>query len=215
MHLLPDFMKLDQMKYLVAGADFMAYQKIKLLLETGANVSLFTLNPPCKEIQKRLQDGDIQPIDEKIEELEVRNYKIIIAGTGDLLTDQMISEKAQSFNIPVNVINRPELCSFLFPSIVDRSPLIIAISSCGKSPTLSRLVHEKISTLIPQSYGDLSILIGEYQEQIKLFLGSYEDKKTFWKNILYNTPLVEKFIEGQEESIRQQLENELSKLNKN
>jgi Siroheme synthase (precorrin-2 oxidase/ferrochelatase domain) len=105
------------------------------LLKTGAKVHLHSHDKLCKEVEVLLQQNLIKLIQANLEDLDLRNYKLIIATSDDFESNQSIAALAQKNNTPLNVVDQPELCSFLLPSIVDRSPLIVAVSSCGKSPT--------------------------------------------------------------------------------
>ena len=121
-------------------------------------------------------------------------------------------QAASARNIPVNVVDQPELCSFIFPSILDRSPVIVAVSSGGNAPVLARLLRARLETLIPSAYGALAILLGEYRYQVKQKLTSLTYRMRFWESIV-NGPVAEMMMSGQkakaEELLLQQLEQGL------
>ena len=95
-------------------------------------------------------------IEKSFNEEDIKDYSIIIAATDDSSVNASISKLAHSQRIPVNVVDSPELSSFIMPSIVDRSPVIIAVSSAGKAPVLARIIRAKLETVIPSPYGLLS-----------------------------------------------------------
>jgi len=106
------------------------------------------------------------------------------------------------------------MCSFLFPSIVDRSPLIIAVSSCGKSPTLSRFIRNKVAAFLPEAYSPLAVMLGEFRHKMKPFLLTYEAKKDFWKSMIFSGSVVELFLSGKKDTAREILQEELEKHKK-
>lgn len=214
MDFLPVFLNLQKQQCLVAGEGAMAVQKIELLLSGGASVHLSVQNQLCDTLKELSEKGRIKIIKDKIGEFEVKDYKLIIAASEDLALNTSIVDIANQNNIPVNVVDQPELCSFLFPSIVDRSPLIIAVSSCGKSTTLSRFIRNKVAAFLPEEFSPLAVMLGEFRHKMKPFLLTYEAKKDFWKNMIFSGSVVELFLSGKKDAAREILQEELEKHKK-
>lgn len=214
MDFLPVFLNLQKQQCLVAGEGPMAVQKIELLLSAGASVHLSVQNQLCDTLKELSEKGRIKIIKDKIGEFEVKDYKLIIAASEDLALNTSIVDIANQNNIPVNVVDQPELCSFLFPSIVDRSPLIIAVSSCGKSTTLSRFIRNKVAAFLPEEFSPLAVMLGEFRHKMKPFLLTYEAKKDFWKNMIFSGSVVELFLSGKKDTAREILQEELEKHKK-
>jgi uroporphyrin-III C-methyltransferase/precorrin-2 dehydrogenase/sirohydrochlorin ferrochelatase len=214
MDFLPVFLNLQKQQCLVAGEGAMAVQKIELLLSAGASVHLSVQNQLCDTLKELSEKGRIKIIKDKIGEFEVKDYKLIIAASEDLALNTSIVDIANQNNIPVNVVDQPELCSFLFPSIVDRSPLIIAVSSCGKSTTLSRFIRNKVAAFLPEEFSPLAVMLGEFRHKMKPFLLTYEAKKDFWKNMIFSGSVVELFLSGKKDTAREILQEELEKHKK-
>ena len=149
---LPIFINLKQKPVLVVGGGDIALRKINLLIKAQASVNC--LSPLfCDGIASLSADKSVNLIQKSFEPDDIKNYSIIIASTDDSLVNSSISELAKKANIPVNVVDSPELSSFIMPSIVDRSPVIIAVSSAGKAPVLARIIRAKLETVIPSAYG--------------------------------------------------------------
>ncbi len=214
MDFLPVFLNLQKQQCLVAGEGAMAVQKIELLLSAGASVHLSVQNQLCDTLKELSEKGRIKIIKDKIGEFEVKDYKLIIAASEDLALNTSIVDIANQNNIPVNVVDQPELCSFLFPSIVDRSPLIIAVSSCGKSTTLSRFIRNKVAAFLPEEFSPLAVMLGEFRHKMKPFLLTYQAKKDFWKNMIFSGSVVELFLSGKKDTAREILQEELEKHKK-
>ena len=90
---------------------------------------------------------------------------------------------AQALSIPVNVVDQPELCTFIVPAIVDRSPILIAISSGGASPILARSIKRLIETLLPARIDRLAALLRELREVVKTKIRSFDERTRFWEKV--------------------------------
>ncbi|HZV63123.1 MAG TPA: siroheme synthase CysG, partial [Methylophilaceae bacterium] len=116
---------------------------------------------------------------------------------------------ASQRNIPVNVVDAPELCTFIMPSIVDRSPLVIAVSSGGAAPVLARLVRTRIETMIPAAYGRLAGLAAEFRDAVKQRFETTQQRRIFWEEV-FQGPIAEQVMAGQEAAARSGLEAALN-----
>jgi uroporphyrin-III C-methyltransferase/precorrin-2 dehydrogenase/sirohydrochlorin ferrochelatase len=119
--------------------------------------------------------------------------------------NEQVSRAAQTRDIPVNVVDCPELCSFIFPAIIDRSPVIAAISSGGASPVLARLLRMRLETLIPPAYGALARLAERFRERVKQTIAHPDQRRCFWENALQGT-VAELVFSGREKEAAAQLE---------
>ncbi|HUH36863.1 MAG TPA: siroheme synthase CysG, partial [Spongiibacteraceae bacterium] len=119
-----------------------------------------------------------------------------------------VSEAAQALNIPVNVVDQPDLCSAILPSIVDRSPLLIAISSGGRSPVLARMLKTRIESLVPAAYGRLALLAGEFRQQVKARFAGLGQRRAFWERVL-DGPAAELALAGNLDAARRELAQQI------
>ena len=106
------------------------------------------------------------------------------------------------------VVDNPALCSFVFPAIVDRSPIVIGISSGGQSPVLARLLRAKLETLIPAGYSRLGALVGSFRERVKARFGSVNERRRFWEGVLQGE-VAERVFAGRDAEAQQLLERQL------
>jgi uroporphyrin-III C-methyltransferase/precorrin-2 dehydrogenase/sirohydrochlorin ferrochelatase len=104
-------------------------------------------------------------------------------------------------NIPVNVVDSPALCTFTMPSIVDRSPVVIAISSNGAAPVLARLIRGKLETMIPASYGRLAYLARDFRDAVKAKFADTQSRRIFWEKT-FQGPIAELMFSGQERAAK-------------
>ncbi|MGH8498034.1 MAG: siroheme synthase CysG, partial [Methylococcales bacterium] len=128
--------------------------------------------------------------------------------TGNRAVNVIVAEAANRANIPVNVVDDPELCSFIFPSIVDRSPVIAAVSTGSASPVLARLLRERLESLIPAGYGKLASLAEHFRAQVKERIRDPDQRRRFWEKILLG-PVAELVFAGRETDARSQFGTEL------
>ena len=204
---LPIFINLKQKPVLVVGGGDIALRKINLLLKAQASVNC--LSPLfCDGIASLSTDKRVNLIQKSFEPDDIKNYSIIIASTDDSLVNSSISELAKKANIPVNVVDSPELSSFIMPSIVDRSPVIIAVSSAGKAPVLARIIRAKLETVIPSAYGLLAEIAGEYRQKVKNRFSNIKDRRAFWESA-FSGVIAEKVFSGRINEARGDIEEQL------
>ncbi len=137
MNFLPIFMNLKGQPCLVVGGGEVAARKVSLLLEAGARVTVVAPTL-CTALAQHVAEARITHRAAEFTPTDEMNHALVIAATDDGAINRQVSEAARKRGIPVNVVDQPELCSFIMPSIVDRSPVIVAVSSGGASPVLAR-----------------------------------------------------------------------------
>jgi len=208
MDFLPIFINIRDRDCLVAGGGKVAARKINLLLEAGACITVVApeLNT---ELLEKLDQGIFTYHAETFTPAHLDNITLVIAATNDLLVNQKISDAAKKLCIPVNVVDNPDLCSFIMPSIIDRSPVLIAISSSGKSPVLARLLRAHLETIIPEAYGRLATYAAKFRERVKQHFSHPEKRRLFWEKELQG-PFAEMIFAGKDEAAQDYLEHSLS-----
>ena len=204
---LPIFINVRQNPCLVIGGGDIALRKINLLIKAQAKVDC--LSPLfCEGITNLSQNGDVNLIQKRFESDDIKDYAIIIASTDDSSVNALISKSAKKARIPVNVVDSPELSSFIMPSIVDRSPVIIAVSSAGMAPVLARIIRAKLETVIPSAYGVLAEIAGEYRQKVKDRFSKIKDRRAFWESI-FSGVIAEKVFSGRINEAKDDIEKQL------
>ena len=125
MNYLPIFIDIKQQPCLVVGGGDIAYRKINLLLKADAAVTCVS-KECCDGIVQLVQSNKITHIEKAFEATDINSQILIVSATDDSTLNAHVSELAKSANIPVNVVDSPALCSFVMPSIVDRSPIVFS-----------------------------------------------------------------------------------------
>lgn len=186
MDFLPIFLSLKGARCLVVGGGAVAARKAGLLAGCGAKVAVVA--PELGEtLAAEAAAGRIEHIPARFEPAHLDAATVVIAATDDHAVNAAVSQEARARNIPVNVVDAPELCSFIFPSIVDRSPMIVAVSTGGASPVLARLVRAKLETMLPAAYGRLAQLANELRERVKQHFADPAQRRIFWEKMLGGT----------------------------
>ncbi len=207
MKYLPIFYDLSVRPCLVVGAGEIAARKVRQLRKAEANVTVIAPDI-CDELQGLVDNKEIQYIAERFSEEILHDKMLVIAATNDEEVNRQVSELAKAQNIPVNVVDNPGLCSFIMPSIVDRDPVQIAISTGGASPVLARLLRARLETLIPASYGRLAQLIGKFRQHVRQRYPKMQERRRFWEHILQG-PVAEMMYAGQDKAALNALEKTL------
>ncbi|MCI0506880.1 MAG: siroheme synthase CysG [Gammaproteobacteria bacterium] len=201
MQYFPMFLKLEGRPCLVVGGGDVAARKVSLLLRAGGKVTVIAPSL-CESLQSRLNAGDIKVQQKKFEAADIGDHAVIIAATDDKSINRTISELAQQKNIPVNVVDQPELCSFIVPSIIDRSPVQVAVSTGGASPVLARLLRARLETMIPSAYGKLASLMEEFRGKVRQHVKDPDKRRHFWETVVQG-PIAEMVFSGKEEAARE------------
>jgi len=180
MNTFPLFFKLEDRKVLIVGGGDVALRKADLLSRAGACITILAPNIST-DIQDLLSDSKHELVYENYNKSHMTDARVIIAATDDETLNHQIHADATELNIPVNVVDTPHLCDFIFPAIVDRNPIVIGISSNGKAPVLARLLRARLETLIPQGYGKLAKLAGEFRAEVKTKIPTLTGRRQFWE----------------------------------
>ena len=205
MKYLPIFLSISNKHCLVVGGGGIAVRKIELLLKAGAKVQLVAKDP-CSSMSNLQQLHGFECSVRGFEESDLDNVDLVIAATNDRKLNAGISSLAKTKHLPVNVVDNPDLCSFIMPSIVDRDPVQIAVSTGGASPVLARLLRSHLESTIPAAYGELAKLVDNYRDQVKRTFPEIQERRIFWESVLEGT-VSEYVFAGRLDDAREILEN--------
>lgn len=196
MDYLPIFMSLKESSAVVVGGGTVAARKVRLLLATGAAVRVVAPKL-CLELSRAAETGRITHINRTFEVTDICECDLVVAATDQVDVNAAVSKAARAKRIPVNVVDNPVLSTFIMPSIIDRSPVIIAISSGGAAPVLARLLRTRLEALIPARYGRLADFAGEWRARVKKALPRALQRRRFWERTLDGAP-AEQVLSGRE-----------------
>lgn len=204
MRFLPIFMNIRDQACLVVGGGQVAARKVYLLHRAGGKVRV--VSPAlCEELQRWADAGDLEHIARPFETSDIQGQAVVIAATDQQAVNAEVAALARAQGIPVNVVDDPDAGSFIMPSIIDRTPVQIAISTGGASPVLARLLRAKLETFIPAAYGRLAELLERFRERVKQRFGNTDDIRRFWEDVLEG-PIADMLVAGKDEAAEAALE---------
>jgi len=193
---LPLFFNLKGRQALLVGGGDVALRKARLLKRAGVNLTVVS-HGVIDELKTLLSHEQDQIIIGEYHSALLDGKVLVVAATDDNALHERIHFDANEHNIPVNVVDTPSLCTFIFPAIVDRSPIVIGISSGGDSPVLARLLRARLETLIPQGYSNLGRLVGRFRDQVKTRFSVLNDRRRFWEYVIEGQ-IAEKVFSGRD-----------------
>jgi uroporphyrin-III C-methyltransferase/precorrin-2 dehydrogenase/sirohydrochlorin ferrochelatase len=198
MDYLPLFHNLRGRRVLVVGGGEIALRKVRLVQEASALITIVAKDYCPDLLEMAAKDSaagcnGLELITAAYEHRHLLQYPdtvMVIAATNDRDLNRLVSEHAQAANMLSNVVDDPGFSTVIFPSIVDRSPIQVAISSGGDAPVLVRLLRTRFESLLPAGMAKLGALAGSFRERVKAKFASGADRKAFWEDVFYG-PIAE------------------------
>lgn len=206
---LPLFFRLRARPVLLVGAGEPAVAKARLLLAADADLRVVAPRG-LDAFDEWSQEGAVDWARRAFEADDVTGMTLVIGATGDHDVDAAVAAAARAAAIPVNIVDRPELSSFIVPSIVDRSPVTIGISTNGTSPVLARRLREQIETLLPANLGRLARFLDSFRSAVKAKFDSFDARRRLWEEIV-DGPIARDVLAGRETDAREAM---LSRINR-
>ena len=178
----PVFQRLDGQPVLVVGGGEVARRKVDLLRRAGARVQLVAheLHP---ELRAALADGRLEHLATEFEPAQLRGMRLAIAATDDAALNQAVSAAADAAGVPVNVVDNAALSSFVTPAIVDRAPILVAISTAGTAPVLARRLREQIERLLPAGLPHLAHFMARWRDRVRAAVPA-ASRRRVWERFL-------------------------------
>lgn len=210
MDYLPIFADLKQRPVLVVGGGDVAARKVSLLQRAGAEIRIVaqSLSP---ELEQQRQQGRVLWLGRTFDPQQLDDVFLAIAATDDNALNAAVFAEADKRRVLANVVDDQPRCSFIFPSIIDRSPLVVAVSSSGQAPVLARLLREKLEALLPASLGQMAQVAGRWRGQVKQRLASIGERRRFWENT-FGGRFATLVANGQTAQAERQLEQDLHRF---
>jgi len=202
MDYFPLFCHLQGRRCLLVGAGDVAERKARLLLEAGAElwVGAPAFSPAFREWAQQkaitLLPGPFDPE-------WLTGCWLVVAATSDDAVNKQVAEAAETQQIFCNLVDAPQAASAIMPSIIDRSPLMVAVSSGGRAPVLARLLRERLEAILPQHLGQLAQRAGTLRDRVKKQFGSLNARRHFWERFFSSERLAQTLANGDSERAEQ------------
>ncbi len=190
MRFLPVFLDLAGREVVLVGASEAIENKLRLVRAAGARVRWF-----AAPVDRRAEpDSEVEIFSRPPLDFDLVGAAAVISAAGDPI-DRAVSAWARARRIPVNVVDRPELSSFIMPAIVDRGEVVVAVGTSGSAPVLARRLREQIEALLPARIGELAALLGRWRPRVTGRFKEFSDKRKFWERAV-DGPVAEAALAG-------------------
>jgi len=223
MQYFPIFVDTKQLNVLVVGGGEVATRKVELLLKSSANITV--VSPDISnDILRFVNDNKVSYLAQPYEESLLEGQQLVFVATANSTLNAMISHQAKAKNILANVVDSPALCHFITPSIIDRSPMVFAISSEGQAPVLVRYWRARLESVIPNTLGKIAEFSGRKRQQVKQQFSQGGVRRRFWERFFSSSesddeaslaPLFERLISSDEQLFAEQGELYLIQVSDN
>ncbi len=207
MEFLPLFFDLKRKPCLLIGGGAIATRKARLLQKAQAKI--FVLSPDVdSELLEIVKDSGGAYYAEQYDVAYLDDKVLVISATNDNVLNERVAKDCHARKLPVNVVDNPAVCSVIMPAIIDRSPLIIGVTSGGESPVLARRLRTELESNIPAAYGDLAKMASDFRQQVKDSFPSDVDRRRFWEAVL-NGDIAENVLSGNSALARERLQEKI------
>lgn len=208
MNYFPVFADLRDRPCLVVGGGDVALRKVRALLRAGARV---TVNAPelCAGLQALLEHDRLQHAVRTFDATLIRDNLLIIAATNDPAVNQQVADAAGDQLKLCNVVDNGAASGFIMPSLVDRSPIVIAVSSGGQAPMLARIVRQQIDDWLPARIGQLAEWVARWREPVQQRSATHNERVAFWQRIL-DGPAAKSLLSGKRDTADRQMQDALA-----
>jgi uroporphyrin-III C-methyltransferase/precorrin-2 dehydrogenase/sirohydrochlorin ferrochelatase len=191
---LPIFFNVRNRWIAVIGGGTAASHKAEMAMRAGAQVKVFA-EQLCEQfheikVNERFSHMPREPLAQDLE-----GCALLYSASEDVEQNRKAHALARAARVPCNVVDMPDLCDFTMPSIVDRSPVVIAISTAGTSPILGRMIKARLETMLPAAYGQVAAFVGRYRKKVGRALKDFQERRRFWERILKG-PVVDLVLAG-------------------
>jgi len=205
MDYFPAFLNLQGRRCLIVGGGDIALRKARLLLSAGADISVVApeTNPAFAEF---INANALHWIRRRFRNVDIDGNWLVVSATGDAGVETAVYAAAVEAGIFCNGVDDQENCSFITPAIVDRSPVVVAISSGGAAPVLARKLRTRIEMMLPGDYGRLASLASKWRDRVSAGIVSLRARRRFWEAV-FDGPITNFAIGGNSDRAEQEIAN--------
>ncbi len=209
MDYLPLFTRLQDQPCLIVGGGEVALRKAKMLLRAGADLTVIaaTFHAELTELASHnkltLRAEYFSP------EVSFAGFRLVIAATADETLNTMVADAAEAEGIFCNVVDNLDKSTAIMPAIIDRSPIVIAVSSGGTSPVLATRIRKQLEQLFPARFAALANFAGQWRDAVKATFESVNERRRVWQEI-FEGPVADHVLAGDTQAAEQRMEDMLA-----
>ncbi len=205
---LPIFLDVRNRKVVIDGGTTVAARRAERALAAGAEVHLFDPAPAEDEFRDLLVHARLHHHAREFRPEDIAGAVVAYGAAEDERRDRRLADAARAAGVLSNVADVPEYCDFITPSVVDRSPLVVAISSGGAAPIIARILRARIESQLPPAYGRMAEFMGRFRDRVMARLGSSRARRRFWERTI-DGPAGDLFLAGDAEGAARHIHAEL------
>lgn len=183
MKYFPIFLDAKHINAMVIGGGDVAARKIELLLKTTTRITVMSEQLSIS-VERLVNTHQLTWLQHNYRDGYLKNCNLVIAATDNTQVNQDVAKEASELKLLTNVVDQPELCTYITPAIIDRDPMLIAMSSSGSAPILLRMLREQIEKTLPDGYGKLADFSLKFRDHVKARVKGIRNRRTFWENTL-------------------------------
>jgi len=191
---LPIFFNVKDRGVAVIGGGTAAARKAEMAMRAGARVKVFAAQL-CDEFHAIAANARFSHVPREPLAQDLEDCALLYSAAEDGEQNRKAHALAKAARVPCNVVDMPDLCDFTMPSIVDRSPVVIAISTAGTSPILGRMIKARLETLLPAAYGQVAAFVGRQRKKVGGAIKDFQQRRRFWERVL-DGPVVDLVLAG-------------------
>ena len=204
---LPIFLDIKDKKVVVDGGTTVAARRVERALQAGAQVHLFD-PAPSDEFRDLLGHANLTHHAREFQADDITGAVVAYGASEDEVRDKRLFEAARAQGVLSNVADVAEYCDFITPSVVDRSPMVVAISSGGAAPIIARILRARIESQLPPAYGRMAEFMGQFRQSVLDRIKTTRARRRFWERTI-DGPAGDLFLAGDSEAATRHIQAEL------
>ncbi len=208
MEYLPLFLSLQQRPCLVVGGGDIALRKLRWLVEAGGDVTVIAPSL-TREFSDFAAANGVHVVQRAFAPDDVTDQVLVIAATDDTAVNESVYAQCSRRNILVNTVDDQALCTAIFPAIINRDPVIIAVSTGGASPSLARRIRGWVEAALPAQLGAFARFSARVRDRIKARFSNMSERRQFWDDLI-DGPVAAMVYAGREDEAERRLDENLA-----
>jgi siroheme synthase-like protein len=162
----PILLRMNGKRCLVVGGGTVALRKVQTLIEHGADIVIVSPDI-CPELKQLSKDGVVRAVARDYKPEDLNDVYLTVAATDDSTVNEKVAAEAKKLGILINVVDKPDISDFIVPSYFRRGDIIVAVSTCGRSPALARKIRSELESELKAEYAQLAIIASEVRSELK------------------------------------------------
>lgn len=183
----PIFMKVEGRRVIIVGGGDEALAKARLLAQSSAEIVVVAPAPEA-DLVAWISANDAKLLAASFAPQMIEGAAMVFAATGEEAEDRAVVEAARALSVPVNAVDRPELCDFYTPALVNRAPVAVAIGTEGAGPVLAQMIRARIDRMLSPSLGVLATMAAEYRAAVERLVPKGNARRRFWRDFFTGAP---------------------------